>query len=113
MTKTETRIVDVRGRHRMRVGVDTAASGSAGGRLPLLLCNGISAKLEALDPFVRAMPADRDIIRFDVPGVGGSPTPARPYRFSGLASLVAAMVRELGYERIDVLGISWGGALAQ
>lgn len=111
--ETEKRIVDVRGHRRMRVAVDPAASGTAGGRLPLLLCNGISAKLEALDPFVRAMPADRDIIRFDVPGVGGSPTPARPYRFSGLASLVATMVRDLGYERTDVLGISWGGALAQ
>lgn len=108
----EERIVDVRG-HRMRVAVDTVGSGSASRKPALLLCNGISAPFETFDPFVRAMPADRDIIRFDVPGVGGSPTPAWPYRFSGLASLVSAMVRELGYERVDVLGISWGGALAQ
>lgn len=110
--ETDKRIVDVRG-HRIRVAVDSAATKRTNGRPPLLLCSGISAKLEAFDSFVRAMPVDWDMIRFDVPGVGGSPTPVRPYRFSGLASLVAAMVRELGYERIDVLGISWGGALAQ
>src|SRR3954469_5016253 len=108
----EERIVDVGG-HRMRVAVDAVASGSPSRQPALLLCNGIAARFEAFDPFVRAMPADRDIIRFDVPGVGGSPTPAWPYRFGGLASRVAAMVRELGYERVDVLGISWGGALAQ
>lgn len=109
---TKTHTIEVRG-HRLRVAVEPAAHPSDDSKPALLLCNGISAQLEALDPFVRAMPADRDIVRFDVPGVGGSPTPARPYRFSGLATLVAAMVRQLGYERIDVLGISWGGALAQ
>src|ERR1700754_2796431 len=105
-------VVAVRGR-RMRVVVDPVGGARAGGRPALLLCNGIGAKLEAFDPFIRALPRDRDIIRFDVPGVGGSPTPAWPYRFGGLASLVAAMVRELGYDRVDVLGISGGGALAQ
>jgi poly(3-hydroxyalkanoate) depolymerase len=106
------RIVEVRGQP-IRVAVDRIASGTASRKPALLLCNGISAKFEAFDPFVRAMPADREIIRFDVPGVGGSPTPAWPYRFSGMASLVGAMVRRLGYGWVDVLGISWGGALAQ
>jgi poly(3-hydroxyalkanoate) depolymerase len=48
-----------------------------------------------------------------VPGVGGSPTPALPYRFSTLAFLVGHMLDALGYRRVDVLGLSWGGALAQ
>jgi poly(3-hydroxyalkanoate) depolymerase len=30
-----------------------------------------------------------------------------------MARLTASLVRQLGYDRVDVLGISWGGALAQ
>ena len=39
---------------------------------PLLLCNGIGASLEALQPLVDALDPDRGVVRFDVPGVGGS-----------------------------------------
>ncbi len=37
---------------------------------PLLLCNGIGASLEILEPFVVALDSRREVIRFDVPGVG-------------------------------------------
>ncbi len=53
------------------------------------------------------------MIRFDVPGVGGSPLPAAPYRFTGLCGLIARLLTALGHDRADVLGISWGGAVAQ
>ena len=53
------------------------------------------------------------MIRFDVPGVGGSPAPLLPYHYAMLASLVGALVRRLGHDRVDVLGFSWGGGLAQ
>ena len=36
-----------------------------------------------------------------------------PYRLHGLARLVGGLLDELGYHRFDVLGISWGGGLAQ
>ena len=39
---------------------------------PLLLCNGIGARLELLQPFVDALDRRRAVIRFDMPGVGGS-----------------------------------------
>ncbi|WP_181781772.1 alpha/beta fold hydrolase [Pseudonocardia pini] len=84
-----------------------------GTRTPLLLCNGIGARLEMLDPIVEALPAGLEIIRFDVPGVGGSPKPRVPYHMTTFAPLVAKLVRELGHERVDVLGYSWGGGLAQ
>ncbi|HLZ23295.1 MAG TPA: poly(3-hydroxyalkanoate) depolymerase [Ktedonobacterales bacterium] len=84
-----------------------------GSRTPLLLMNGIGANLELLQPFVDALDPAIEVIRFDVPGVGGSPTPALPYRFPALAFLVGRMLDALGYRRVDVLGLSWGGALAQ
>ncbi len=80
---------------------------------PLLMICGIGASLDAFDPLVAALDDDLTIVRFDVPGVGGSPTPLRPYGFQELAWLAAAMMRQLGYDRFDVLGYSWGGALAQ
>jgi len=80
---------------------------------PLLLLNGIGASLELLQPFVDALDPAIEVIRFDVPGVGGSPLPATPYRFTGLCRLIGQLLTELGYDRVDVLGISWGGALAQ
>src|SRR5574340_992316 len=82
-----------------------------GTRVPLLLMNGIGANLELLQPFVDQLDPAIEVIRFDVPGVGGSPVPALPHRFSSLAWLAKAMLDQLGYRQVDVLGISWGGAL--
>jgi poly(3-hydroxyalkanoate) depolymerase len=86
--------------------------GTAAG-VPLLLVNGIGASLELLQPFVDAIDPAVDVIRFGVPGVGGSPLPARPYRFTGLCRLMARLLSTVGYGGADVLGISWGGAVAQ
>jgi poly(3-hydroxyalkanoate) depolymerase len=75
--------------------------------------NGIGVNLEALQPFVDALDPSLEVIRFDVPGAGGSPVPLIPYRLYVHAWLVAKMLDKLGYAQVDVLGISWGGALAQ
>ena len=80
---------------------------------PLLLCNGIGASLELLQPFVGALDPRRGVIRFDMPGIGGSPAPAVPYHLALLPSLLAGLLDQLGHEQADVLGISWGGGLAQ
>ena len=84
-----------------------------GTRTPLLLMNGIGINLEVFQPFVDALDPAIEVIRFDVPGTGGSPAPTIPYRFSALARLVAQMLKQLGYQQVDVLGVSWGGGLAQ
>ena len=84
-----------------------------GTRTPLLLMNGIGVNLEVLQPFVDALDPAIEVIRFDVPGTGGSPAPRIPYRFSAHARLVAQMLNQLGYQQVDVLGVSWGGGLAQ
>ena len=80
---------------------------------PLLLCNGIGMRLEAFRPFVDALDPAIEVIRFDAPGVGGSQLPNLPYRFTTLALLLREMLHNLGHQQADVLGISWGGGLAQ
>src|SRR5215831_9525047 len=80
---------------------------------PLLLCNGFGASLEMLQPFVDALDPRRAIIRFDMPGLGGSPAPVLPYHLATTAPLLSGILDQLGYQQADVLGISWGGGLAQ
>jgi len=102
------------GRQLLRVAVRPGRHPASGvQRVPLLLINGIGASLELLSPFVDELDPAVDVIRFDPPGVGGSDAPSGPYRFSGLCRLIARMLTELGYDRVDVLGISWGGGVAQ
>jgi pimeloyl-ACP methyl ester carboxylesterase len=63
------------GGHRIRYGIRQGDSA----RVPLLILNGLGANIELVQPFVDALP-DATIAIFDVPGVGGSPTPPSPYR---------------------------------
>ena len=49
-----------------------------------MLCNGIGASLDLLQPFVDALDPAFDVVRFDVPGVGGSPAPGSRTRSPGL-----------------------------
>ena len=122
-TTAEVRSVQVGGQ-QLRVAVRPGLTGpgltgpgpGSGGqplRVPLLLVNGIGASLELLDPFVAALDPAVEVIRFDPPGVGGSAPSPLPYRFSGLCRLIARLLDELGHDQVDVLGISWGGGVAQ
>jgi poly(3-hydroxyalkanoate) depolymerase len=112
-TTAEVRSVAVGGQ-LLRVAIRPGTNEAGGApRFPLLLINGIGASLEVFEPFVAELDPAVEVIRFDPPGVGGSPLPIRPYRFTGLCRLIAALLTELGYDRVDVLGISWGGAVAQ
>jgi len=108
-TETQIRSISVHGR-KIKVAV---RPGRPTSRFPLLLLNGIGASLELLEPFVSEVDPAIEVIRFDPPGVGGSPLPPGPYRFGGLCRLVAELLTELGHPVADVLGISWGGAVAQ
>ena len=83
------------------------------GGVPLLLLGGIGVSFESFDLLVEALGPDMTIIRVDVPGVGGSPTSPLPLGFPPLAWMLAQLLDDLGYRQVDVLGFSWGGALAQ
>jgi poly(3-hydroxyalkanoate) depolymerase len=93
------------GGQRIRVNV------RHGTGVPLVLCNGIGASMEVLDPLVEQL--DCTVVRFDVPGTGGSPTSLLPYGFPYLAWVLGRVLSKLGIGVVDVLGLSWGGALAQ
>ena len=93
---------------RLRVSVE----GRGDGRRPLLLVNGIGAGLDLFAPFRASLPGV-ETIAIDIPGTGGSPATRLPRRLCGLARLLVKALDVLGFGVVDVLGISWGGALAQ
>lgn len=99
----------------IRVGLQplrVARSKGDGRHKPLLVFNGIGANIELLEPLAQGLP-EREVIAFDIPGVGGSPLPFMPYRFWHVARLAGQLLDQLGHQDVDVLGVSWGGAVAQ
>jgi pimeloyl-ACP methyl ester carboxylesterase len=79
---------------------------------PLLLMAGLGASTEMWAPFVSRFPENR-IIRFDAPGTGRSTTPPFPIPVAALSSLAAAVLDACEVACADVVGFSYGGAVAQ
>ncbi|WP_235903591.1 alpha/beta fold hydrolase [Pontixanthobacter luteolus] len=79
---------------------------------PILFFNGIGANIEAVAPLAEAM-SDRGFIMFDMPGVGGSPDPVIPYNTITMAWTATQLLDRYNLDVVDVMGISWGGGMAQ
>lgn len=79
---------------------------------PLLFYTGIGANIELMSPLANWFP-DRDIITFDMPGIGQSPAPVMPYRPWMISLLTCDLLDRYGYKKVDVMGVSWGGGMAQ
>lgn len=80
--------------------------------LPLLFFNGIGANIELALRLGDMFP-DREVITFDVPGVGQSDPTPWPYRPWILARWTRKLLDNFGIDAVDVMGVSWGGAMAQ
>ena len=79
---------------------------------PLLIFNGIGASTELLEPFMRRLTGVATLT-FDLPGVGASQPSMLIRRLPGFAQLAREVLDQLGIDRVHVMGISWGGGLAQ
>jgi len=100
---------DVNG-YRLRVAHWSAARGAR--RRPLLFFNGIGANLELALGLGDMMP-DREILTFDMPGIGESEPPTFPYLPWQMARVARILCDRHGWDELDVMGVSWGGAMAQ
>ncbi len=81
-------------------------------KLPILFFNGIGANIEAMAPMAELLD-DRDFITFDMPGIGGSPDPVVPYNAILMSRIAALLLDRFEMPSVDVMGVSWGGAMAQ
>jgi poly(3-hydroxyoctanoate) depolymerase len=79
---------------------------------PLLLVSGLGCDADMWAPFVEQF-AGRRIIRFDAPGTGRSSSPLFPVSIGALAELAATVLDLYDIISADVVGFSYGGAVAQ
>ena len=95
-------------RHLLRVSI-------RGEGRPLLLVMGLGGNIEMWNPLEEALISRGGVqtIAFDAPGTGDSPARLVPLRMPGLARQAAHLLAALGYPTADVLGVSFGGAVAQ
>lgn len=81
--------------------------------VPLILLNHLSAVLDNWDPrVVDGLAARRPVITFDNRGVGASGG-STPDTIEAMARDTVLFIRALGYDRVDLLGLSMGGFIAQ
>ncbi|MFD4248324.1 3-oxoadipate enol-lactonase [Amycolatopsis thermoflava] len=73
----------------------------------------LGTDLTFFDDQVHALKSRWRVIRFDLPGHGGSPAPPGPYSIADLAGRVLDLLRELGVDRFGYVGVSIGGAIGQ
>lgn len=79
---------------------------------PLLFFNGIGANIEAVAPLAEML-TERAFIMFDMPGTGESPDPTLPYNPFTMCWTATQILDHLRVDVVDVMGVSWGGAMAQ
>ena len=95
-------------------GVDFAYRelGPRGG-VPVVLLTHLAAVLDNWDPrVVDAIAASRHVITFDNRGVGAS-SGTTPTTIEAMAADAVVFIRALGFERVDLVGFSMGGMIAQ
>ena len=85
-----------------------------GGKRPILLLHGLGADGESWGlQFVDLAAAGFRPLAVDLPGFGRSAAPHGRWTLRLAAAAVVDLLRELGYSRVDVVGHSLGGAVAQ
>ncbi|MEU2245093.1 alpha/beta hydrolase [Streptomyces sp. NPDC018338] len=87
--------------------------GPEGGGVPLILLHHLTAVLDNWDPrVVDGLAARRQVIAFDSRGVGASGG-STPDTIEAMARDAVLFIRALGFEQVDLLGLSMGGFIAQ
>ncbi|MGW3569953.1 alpha/beta fold hydrolase [Streptomyces sp. NPDC000941] len=83
------------------------------GGVPLILLNHLAAVLDNWDPrVVDGIAARRRVIAFDNRGVGAS-RGSTPDTIEAMAHDAVMFIRALGFDQVDLLGLSMGGFIAQ
>jgi 3-oxoadipate enol-lactonase len=90
-------------------GITLHRSGS-GPPLMLLHCLGVDHRFW---DFAAPLARDFTLLRYDLPGHGGTPVPSAPFLIEDLSTQLAAVLREQRIPRVSIAGISLGGLIAQ
>lgn len=78
----------------------------------LILANSLGSTLEMWGPQVAELTRRFRVVRYDLRGHGGSPTPPGPYSIGDLGTDVVALLDDLDVPRAHLVGTSIGGMVA-
>lgn len=80
-----------------------------GDKEAIVLLNGLAMHTKAWYGFLPRLLPDLDVVLYDYPGQGESSAHDVPYSIDRIASYLAAVLDELGLDRVHLMGISYGG----
>lgn len=79
----------------------------------LLYCNGSGATLDSVRPLLAMLASRFDLLAFDYRGMGASAPVGESYTMADLAGDVAGLLDAVGWDRTLLVGLSFGGMVAQ
>jgi pimeloyl-ACP methyl ester carboxylesterase len=80
--------------------------------VPLILLHGGIGFTAMFDPLLPVLSKGRKVIAIDMQGHGRTADIDRPLRYELLADDIAALIKQLKIEKIDIMGYSLGGGVA-
>jgi len=90
-----------------------AESGEASQRTPVVLLHGLNDSHLTWKRVAPELAVDRRVLMPDLPGYGLSERPNASYELRWHAHVMAQWLEALGLERVDLVGHSFGGGVAQ
>lgn len=97
----------------MQLGGRSIAYRSAGTGPALVLLHGFLCDSRVWRRELQDLSDQLRVVAWDAPGAGGSSDPPDGFGISEWASHLDAFLEALGIQRAHILGLSWGGLLAQ
>ena len=98
---------------RVQVGEHSIAYRRAGRGPALVLLHGFLCDSRVWRMQLDGLATDFNVVAWDAPGAGQSSDPPDPFAMADWARCLARFLDAVGVERAHVLGLSWGGILAQ
>ena len=79
---------------------------------PVLLLHGGLGSIDMFGPVLPALAKERQVIAVDLHGHGRTALGDRPISLLDMGNDMATLLRQLGYDKVDVMGYSMGGGVA-
>ena len=105
MTQTEIAFSDVDG---LRVAYRSAGSGP-----PLVLLHGFLFDSRSWEPQLEELAGEFTVIAWDAPGAGDSSDPPPDFKTADWIRCLWGLLAGLGIKSAHIVGLSWGGIIAQ
>jgi pimeloyl-ACP methyl ester carboxylesterase len=85
----------------------------AGSGPPVLFLNGSGATLATVSPLVAVLAGSLDVVAHDQRGLGRTAVPPGPYTMADYAADALGLLDHVGWPTCRVIGVSFGGMVAQ